>query len=92
VKGILEKVCVSVLFVHARQTITVQLLFSSKVISSLKNRSLLEMFEEDFVDSRRKNTGVWKAMAEKQGLDPSQQKDYAEDMKATQKDYSSVTM
>ncbi len=50
------------------------------------------MFEEDFVDSRRKNTGVWKAMAEKQGLDPSQQKDYAEDMKATQKDYSSVTM
>jgi hypothetical protein len=48
------------------------------------------MFEEDSVDSRRK-TGVWKAMAEKQGLDPSQQRVYAEKMKATQKDYSSVT-
>ncbi len=47
------------------------------------------MFEEDVVDSRRKKSGVWKAMAEKQGLDPSQQKVYAEEMKATQKDYSS---
>jgi hypothetical protein len=49
------------------------------------------MFEEDVVHSRRTKSVVWKAMAKKQGLDPSQQSAYAEEVKATQKKYSSIT-